>query len=135
MEIPRIYFGHPINCYDVPLEIELIKIIEREFPTFQVENPNRPHHQEGYRRYSRQGRGMDYFFQEVLPGMAAGVFLPFEDGMFGAGVWGEAEFLHRQAKPIYEISVEGTIGNMVFDLARKLPVEETRARVYHKNKQ
>ena len=127
---PSIYFGHPISFYDIPLEIELVKIIERELPTFQVENPNQPHHQEGYQRYSKQGRGMDYFFQEVLPATSAGVFLTFEDGNFGAGVFGEAEFLHQQGKPIYEISIDGVINSMSLDFARKLSIEETRARVY-----
>lgn len=129
---PSIYFGHPVSVYDIPLERELVKIIERELPIFQVENPNQPHHQEGYQRYTKQGRGMDYFFQEVLPATAAGVFLAFEDGKFGAGVFGEAKFLHEQGKPIYEITLDGVVTGLELDDSRALTVEETRKRVYKK---
>jgi len=63
--------------------------------------------------------------------MVKGVFMPFEDGNFGAEVFGEAEFMKKEGKLIYEISLEGIIKN-IFDLdfSRKLSVEETRKKVY-----
>ena len=133
---PKIYFAHPISFYDVPREVELIKAIEKRFPSFQVENPNQPQHQAGYERYTKMPgkRGMDYFFEEVLPAMAAGVFLTFEDGKFGAGVVGEAEFLTHRGKPIYEIDIEGKIIEMLLNPSRNLSIDETRARVYDKDK-
>lgn len=133
--IQRIYFGHPISFYDIPKEDELVKCLEREFPSLAVENPNQPQHQAGYKRFQEtKGRGMLYFFEEVLPAMAAGAFLTFEDGKFGAGVWGEAEFLHQQGKPIYEMNIEGRIATMTLDVSRMLSVDETRSRVYDKDR-
>jgi hypothetical protein len=129
----RIYFGHPVNFYGTPKEEDLVRIIERHFPQYLVENPNQPHHQAGYREWKeRTGNGMDYYFQKVLPGMAAGIFLPFEDGMIGAGVYGEAEFLAANGKPLHEISLEGAIRGLALDPARKLSIEETKLRVYGK---
>jgi hypothetical protein len=64
--------------------------------------------------------------------MAAGIFLPFEDGMFGAGVYGEAEFIVDDSKLIYEIDFAGNIERMFLDSTRKLSVPETRERVYGK---
>ena len=133
---PKVYFGHPISFYDVPRETALITAIQKRFPHFEVENPNQIQHQEGYQRYTALPgkRGMDYFFEEVLPAMAAGVFLSFEDGTFGAGVVGEAEFLDNQGKPIYEIDIEGRIAEMLLDPIRNLSVEQTRSRVYDKDR-
>ncbi|MBR9683662.1 hypothetical protein GOV03_03930 [Candidatus Woesearchaeota archaeon] len=129
----RIYFGHPVNTYNTEQETDLSAIIQQHFPEYEVENPNQPHHQEGYQRWkAEKGNGMQYYFQEVLPEMAAGIFLAFEDGMLGAGVYGEAESLHQDGKPIYEISLEGKISELDLDPQRFLTIEETRARVYGK---
>jgi len=127
----KIYFGHPINFYNVPKESELIEIIKKRFPKFSLENPNQPHHQENYQRYKKEtGRGMNYYFQEVLPKMDAGIFLSFEDGNFGIGVFGEAEFLFNQRKPIWEINLGGKITPMLIDYSKMLSMEETRKRIY-----
>jgi len=62
--------------------------------------------------------------------MDAGIFLPFEDGMFGAGVFGEARFLKDRKKLIYEINSSGIVTRMeVLDLSRELSIEDTRARI------
>ncbi len=130
-----IYFGHPVNFYNTEKESELIQKIQLEFPGAEIENPNQVKHQEGYKRYKGKdgkGNGMDYFFKEVLPPMTKGVFLPFEDGKFGAGVFKEANFMDESGKLIYEISLEGIIKVMEIDLSRALSVEETRERVYKK---
>jgi len=127
----KLYFGHPIDTYDTPLETELIQKIQDFFPFYFVENPNQPHHQIGYKIYKQEtGNGMTYYYENVLPDMNAGVFLPFEDGMFGAGVWAEANFLHELAKPIYEINLEGKISKLELDENRELSIQETRDRLY-----
>lgn len=129
----KIYFGHTIDIYNTPKEQELVAAIQRALPQYEIENPNQAQHQEGYERYREQtGRGMNYFFQEVLPAMEAGVFQPFADGKFGAGVFGEAKFLQERRKPLWEITLEGKISSLVLDEARALSVEETRKRVYGK---
>ena len=75
---------------------------------------------------------MDYFFKEVLPAMTKGIFLPFEDGKFGAGVFKEANFMAESGKLIYEINLEGIITGMNIDSSKSLSIEETRERVYGK---
>ncbi len=106
----KIYFGHTVDLYNTPKEGELIAAIERALPQYAVENPNQPVHEEGYQTAKREtGKGMSYYFEKVLPKMDAGVFQPFADGKFGAGVFGEAEFLHEQGRPIYEITLEGIV--------------------------
>ncbi|HLD39848.1 MAG TPA: hypothetical protein VJB13_01785 [Candidatus Nanoarchaeia archaeon] len=130
---PKLYFGHTVDLYGTPKELELVRCIEQEFPDYEVENPSQPVHEEGYQTYKREtGKGMDYYFQKVLPAMAGGVFQPFADGKFGAGVFGEAKFLHEQGKPIYEITLEGVVSTLELDASRALSVEETRKRVYKK---
>lgn len=131
--LQKIYFGHPVNFYNTDKEKELIQRIQREFPGTEVENPSEQRHQDGYKRYKEKtGNGMNYFFQEVLPLMVKGVFLPFEDGKFGAGVFKEAEFMEKSGKLIYEINLEGIITGkrMAIDYSRALSVDETRLRVY-----
>ena len=127
------YFGHPVNFYNTEKEKELIAVIQREFPQYVIENPNQQRHSKGYERYKKEtGSGMKYYYTEVLPFMAAGMFQVFEDGMFGAGVFGEAEFLHKSEKPIFEINLAEKIQIMMPDVLRKLSVEETRKRVYRR---
>jgi nucleoside 2-deoxyribosyltransferase len=69
---------------------------------------------------------MDYYFQEVLPDVDVGVFLPFEDGVYGAGTAAEIGFLLYQEKPVYEIDRDGEIS----ELLDVLSIDETKERVY-----
>ena len=129
---PSLYFGHPVNTYDTDLEHALIGVIGARFPEYLVENPNRPEHQRAYREWkARTGNGMDYYYRKVLPNMDAGIFLPFEDGMWGAGVYHEAAFLHSAGKPVWGITWNGMpifIPSLNPEFA--LSIEETKKRVY-----
>ena len=128
-----IYFGHPINIYNTPKETELVKKIESGFPKSNIYNPNQKHNIENYQIWMEEtGRGMDYFFDVILPEMSAGVFLTFEDGMWGAGIFGEAEFLRKKGRAIWEIDINGhikLIGKL--DSDKKLSVEKTRRRIHN----
>ena len=129
--IKRLYFGHPINVYNTELETRLLEKIKTEFPDWEIENPGLPHHNDGYKEYQeRTGRGMNYFFEAVLPKCHGGIFLPFRDGAWGKGVFGEAEFLSKNKFPIWEITTEGEIFSEInLELVKVLTVEETRARI------
>lgn len=127
----KIYFGHPINIYNTELESRLLVQISDYFPGWFIENPNKPEHQEGYGRWKEQyGNGMDYYYAVVLPTCSAGIFLPFRDGKWGAGVFGEAQFLHKINHPIFQITWNGEI-TIVGDLGNipVLSIEETRKRI------
>ena len=132
MRHPWLYFGRPVNTYNTERERTLLDIVTAAFPGYQVENPNQPHHQQGYRDWkARTGNGMNYYYQIVLPKMDAGIFLSFADGMWGAGVYNEALFLAERGKPIYEIAWDGTrIMPATLDPARRLSIHDTRRRVY-----
>ena len=150
----KLYFGHPVSVYNTAEENELLKIIKREFPDHDILNPNQKCHQEGYKKYRdislpknllensnlRDKRGMNYYFLEVLPRVQDGIFLPFEDGMFGAGVYGEAEFIKdRNGGQIYEIGIDSAetgiyLARMGMDKRTMLSVDETRERVYGDDK-
>lgn len=127
----KMYFGHPINTYDTRLESELLVKIYLTFPGWYVINPNQEHHQKGYQSWkAKYGNGMDYYYKEVLPSCNAGIFLPFRDGSWGAGVFGEAQFLDQRGGLIYQIShnmIISRVGNL-----KRIPVlsvEETRLRI------
>jgi hypothetical protein len=130
-EKKMMYFGHPINTYNTLMEEKAIAILGILFPEYEIENPNQPHHQEGYQRYNKtHGRGMTYYEEEVLINMSAGAFLTFDDGMLGAGVYFEAEDINENGNPIFEINLEGVVVELVLDKSRKLSVPETKKRVY-----
>jgi hypothetical protein len=134
----KLYFGHPVNTYDTELEERILAALTRIFPERTIENPNQPHHQEGYSRYKHERRsGMLYFYEEVLPHCDGGVFLPFGDGMWGAGVFGEADFLMNHDKEVWVITPgslsQGAIAVLkvrTLDDVSALTPEETRSRVY-----
>lgn len=127
-----LYFAHPINVYNTPLEQKLISIISSNFPDCKIENPNQPHHQENYRTWRKEkGKGMLYYFQEVLPKLDAGIALPFPDGMLGAGVAGEINFFLEKNKPAWEINHEGKINPLIsIPESRILTIEQTMQRIF-----
>jgi len=133
----KIYFAHHINIYNTKEEEFLEFIIENHFSEFDIENPNQKKHSDGYRNYQGEGkRGMDYFFEEVLPDCkAGGICHPFEDGMLGKGVFAEMNWLYNAKRNLWEISSEGIIKELKeLDTSRELSVEETRKRVYPQGK-
>jgi len=127
-----IYFAHPINFYNTPHERDLIKKITGFFPEYHVENPNQTHHQENYPIWKQEtGSGMNYYLDIILPYMDAGIYLPFQDGMIGAGIFGEMEFLYNFGKNIWQINHNKQISRIFnLDLTKRLSVEDTKKRVY-----
>ncbi|MDP1689654.1 MAG: hypothetical protein Q8L52_00375 [bacterium] len=108
----RPYFAHPINLYNTQLERSLHLLIAHHFnlPERAVENPNQPHHQEGYVQYARRAslvimnhEGMGYFFDEVLPDCDGSVAIPFFDGCMGFGVAGEMNWFIKEGLPVFVI--------------------------------
>ena len=127
-----LYFAHPVNVYNTPLEQKLLREISIIFSAWDIENPNQPHHQEGYKTWKKEkGNGMLYYFEDVLPKMDGGIGLTFLDGKFGKGVAGELEFLFKAGKPIWEINNSGII-SIIYSLGteRILDVEQTKQRIY-----
>lgn len=126
----KVYFGHPVNVYNTELERSLLWVIRDNFPDWEIENPNQKKHDEGYARYKKEtGNGMEYYFQEVLPHCQVGVFLPFRDFKYGAGVFKEAEFLAKRNYPIWEITEDFLLVRVPLKNMSVLSIEETRARV------
>ncbi len=104
----RLYFAHAINSYSTPYEAAALKLIARAFPGVEIVNPNTPEHQAGYTAFrartatSRDDhKGMDYFYDEVLPACTGSVGMPFLDGRYGLGVAGELAKTAKTGKPVY----------------------------------
>ena len=99
----RLYFAHPVNVYNTLLEQKILARISDHFPCDPIENPNSPHHQAGYAAYAVRARqadtahkGMNYFYEKVLPKCDGVVGMPFLDNRFGLGVAGEINhFIER----------------------------------------
>ena len=129
---PSIYFGHPVNVYNTEKERKLIGAIMNFFPHFNIENPNQSHHQENYKIWREKTEtGMNYYFDIILPEMYAGIFLPFEDGMWGKGVFREALNLHNRKVPIWEINFDEKIHKISkLNYSKYLSIEETIRRTY-----
>ena len=126
----KLYFGHPINVYGTELEKFLLDRISFYFDGWEIENPNQPHHHEAYQRWTKEhGNGMEYFFKEVLPKCASGVFLPFRDGALGKGVFGEAKNLFDRGCMVHLITSGGVLTSLDLNQVQVLTVEETRARI------
>ncbi|HTP57201.1 MAG TPA: hypothetical protein VMJ72_02935 [Candidatus Paceibacterota bacterium] len=104
----RLYFAHAVNCYDTPYETAALALIAHAFPGVEIVNPNRPEHQAGYNAWrdrtatSRdEHKGMDYFYDVVLPECTGSIGMPFLDGRFGLGVAGELAKTAKTGKPVY----------------------------------
>lgn len=105
----RLYFAHPVNTYNKPLESAVIQLVRDLFPGDVVENPNQPHHQVGYAKFAERAKmsathkGMNYFYDEVLPSCGGCVALPFLDGKMGLGVAGEVHWFVKRNLPVWVI--------------------------------
>lgn len=135
----RLYFGHPINVYGTPLQASLLQAIASTFKGWEIVNPDGPEHSAAYQEYAKtrvdddgKPTGMGYFFEVILPTCQGGVFLPFRDGMFGKGVFGEAHWLEERSFPIWNITHLGVISPIRYlDRLLCLTREETRERIRH----
>ena len=106
----KLYFAQPLAAYNSEAVKHLLPIIEKQFPGWHIENPNQPHHQKGHDNWKKEtGKGMDYYFKVVLPKMSGGIILPFPDGAWSAGAYGEARRLEELGLPIWKITPDGTI--------------------------
>ena len=127
---PKLYFGHPVNTYGTELEEKLLGAIAVAFVGWEIENPNQPKHEEGYQRFKKEnGNGMLYFTEKVLPLCKSGIFLPFRDGKWGAGVYKEAKYFADWNFPVWMINPLGIIEYTYLQEIHPLSVEETRERV------
>ncbi|MCR4334052.1 MAG: hypothetical protein NUV60_03535 [Patescibacteria group bacterium] len=106
----RPYFAHAVNSYDTRLEVSWVKALTDQFKICEesVENPNQPHHQEGYTLYAKRAslaatnhKGMNYFYDEVLPKCDSCVAMPFLDGRVGLGVAGEMKWFITEGLPVF----------------------------------
>lgn len=126
----RIYFGHPVNTYGTALEERLLEAISLAFEGWEIENPNQPKHEEGYQHFKKENsNGMLYFLEKVLPQCQSGIFLPFRDGKWGAGVYKEAKYFTDWNFPIWTINPLGVIEYIYLQDIHPLSVEETRERI------
>jgi hypothetical protein len=108
IKLSRPYFAHPINLYNTPFERSLVRLIACYFgiSMSNVENPNQPHHEQGYQLYAKRAsqsatkhNGMGYFYDEVLPYCDGSVAMPFLDGRMAIGVAGETGWFDKECLP------------------------------------
>lgn len=121
-----LYFAHPINIYNTPLEESAVQLIKRELPGVIVENPNQPQHARGYEEWKKRSedqrtqRGMGYFFEVVLPACNGCSAMPFLDGKIGAGVAGEVAFYVERGEVVYCVELEKKSVRLFADRERRL---------------
>lgn len=127
-----LYFAHSVDTFNTPEEREFLDFLGRRFSDFEIYNPNQGENLKNYKLWKeKKGNGMDYYFEVVLPRMEGGVYLAYQDGMVGAGVFNEMEFLLKRDKPIWEIDRKKNVKNVdSLDYSRKLSIEDTRKRIY-----
>lgn len=127
-----VYFAHPINTYKTEIEINCLQLIKDKFGD-NIMNPSDDLIQKHLQEY-RQEYPNDYmvYFKDLLNECDAIVYLPFRDGMIGAGVWYECKVMNDKGGALYVIDLEN---NVILDIdfgtvdSKKLTVEETRIRI------
>lgn len=127
-----VYFAHPINTYNTEIEKDCIELIREKFGD-NIMNPSDGLIQKHLQEY-RKNHPDNYmtFFQDLISECNAIAYLPFRDGMVGAGVWFECKVINDNGGLLYEIDLENNIikdidfGTVDF---KKLTVEETRVRI------
>jgi hypothetical protein len=118
------YFAHPVSDYGTGFETRVMRALTHF--GLSIENPNQPHHQEGY-----LAQGMDYFLEYVMPACVGCVFVPFKGGLIGSGVAMEIEHFLERGKQVLELAADhgGPLALLSFrslDETKILNREETR---------
>ncbi len=124
-----LYFAHPINTYNTPLEASLLEAIKQAFPDQVILNPNSPEHQAGFQQYKEAGNSMLYFSKEVLPSCLGCVALPFPDGKWGAGVYKEMLDIFVMGFPLWSIDPLTKISELPELPGGVITIAETRRRI------
>lgn len=107
----KIYFAHPLNVYDTPLEEAVETLIRLTLFEYEVESPNKPHHQKGYEEWKARTEtsrdkhnAMAYFYEVVMPECVGCVSMPFLDRRMGLGVNGETKKAIERGEPVWFIA-------------------------------
>jgi hypothetical protein len=93
-----LYFAHCTSTYGTPIEGAAIATIVTWFPGAIIENPNQPKHDEGYAR-----KGMDHFYDDVLPACDGCIVMPFLDGRYPCGAAHEARWFIQHHLPVWTL--------------------------------
>lgn len=137
-----LYFAHPINMYYTPLESALLRLLAQKWRGDTIINPSDKVHENEVKRLKASDpktNVMPYFLALAKTAKNL-VVLPFPDGMWGTGVYDEAESVLdlRAGKYVWVIDHnEVAVGSLtptirfvpVLKPELRLSVEETRARV------
>jgi hypothetical protein len=126
----RLYYMHPVNTYDTELEREQLEQIAELFEDWEIVNPNQPEHQAECARLKAEGKRYMQYFVDLANSCDGGVFLPFRDGMIGAGIVKEALALVGRECPVWELTHDHCLSHFNHeDDSRFLTVDDTRARI------
>lgn len=106
----KIYFAHPLNVYNTPLESAVETLISNVFG-YKIESPNKSHHQKRYEEWKTRTainrdkhNAMAYFYEIVIPQCVGCVSLPFLDRRMGFGVNGETKKTIERGDPAWFIA-------------------------------
>jgi hypothetical protein len=91
----KVYYAHSVALYNTAQEERDLRLL-RDMD-FEVVNPNKPEHDEGYKR-----RGMEYF-EEILFACDALAFRANPDGSINAGVVYEIDKMLGWERPVIEL--------------------------------
>ncbi|WP_142628101.1 hypothetical protein [Rhizobium sp. P007] len=124
----KIYLAHPVTDYGAERQAAAVAALRKywveEHPRqpLEIENPDQPHHQEGYNR-----EGMDYF-KKVVESCDRLAFMRFPDGSIGAGVGREIRWGLQSCFAVYEL-FNGWLYHVQNMPTPILTVEQTRAKI------
>jgi len=106
----KLYFAHPVNTYNTPLERAILTLIVHHFPEAEIVNPNTTEYQKMYAEIKAATggthgahKGMDIFYH-LLEELDGCVSMPFLDCRMGLGVAGETQKTVRAGKSAYLIA-------------------------------
>lgn len=130
-----IYFAHPINTYNTPIEKDCIDAIELKFPGFTIINPSDIKYQNEFSDYrSKEKENYMPYFKSLVDKCSIIVYLPFQDYKVGSGVYYEICSIENKNN-IYQIdAIEFNISKVSMEYVEdnKIDVDETRKRIKSK---
>lgn len=128
----KLYFSRPEGVYGTTFEHVIMQLIlaHPAFRQYELLDPNSDEHRKRAQAIlDDESENFMPYFIELAGNCEAGIFLPFPDGMWGPGMFDEANRLLSRQKLVWTISTKGEAREITaLDRRFRLSNEDAHAR-------
>lgn len=127
-----IYFAHPREIYDTPVEKDWMNKLRKQFPEYVIDNPNQPNH---LKHVSKEG---EIYYLNLIKHYDAVIALPLAKNIISNGTSIEIKYGFKIGIPVFIINLETKKFERIypndFKRFKIMSNNDTEARLIRQNK-